>query len=70
MSLRPRFLGLYQTAIMAGPIHGSCAYGWGAYRFADGVVYVGFWERGKPNGFGTRYSASGGAGEGFGKREC
>jgi hypothetical protein len=67
MSILPRFLGLYQTSIMAGPIHGSCSYGWGAYRYADGVVYVGFWERGKPNGFGTRYSPSGGAQEGFWK---
>ena len=67
MSLRPRFLGLYQTATMAGAIHGSCSYGWGAYRYADGVVYVGFWERGKPNGFGTRYSSSGGAVEGIWK---
>lgn len=67
MSLRPRFLGIYQSSIMAGAIHGSCSYGWGAYRYADGVVYVGFWERGKPNGFGTRYSASGGAQEGLWK---
>ncbi len=67
MSIRPRFLGIYQTAIQAGPILGSCSYGWGAYRYADGVVYVGFWERGKPNGFGTRYSPSGGAQEGFWK---
>lgn len=67
MSILPRFLGLYQTATMAGAIHGSCSYGWSAYRYADGVVYVGFWERGKPNGFGTRYSPSGGAVEGFWK---
>jgi len=67
MSLRPRFLGIYQSSIMAGAIHGSCSYGWGAYRYADGVVYVGFWERGKPNGFGTRYSPSGGVMEGFWK---
>ncbi len=67
MSIRPRFLGLYQAAIQAGPIFGSCSYGWGAYRHADGVVYVGFWERGKPNGFGTRYYPSGGVQEGFWK---
>gem|GEM_PF-893513 len=67
MSLRPRFLGLYQTSIMAGAIHGSCSYGWGAYRYADGVVYVGYWERSKPNGFGTRYSPTGGAVEGVWK---
>ena len=67
MSILPRFLGLYNTAIMAGPIHGGCSYGWGAYRYADGVLYVGFWERGKPNGFGTRYSPSGGVVEGFWK---
>jgi hypothetical protein len=56
MSIRPSFLGVYQSAIAEGPIHGSCTYGWGAYRYADGSVHVGFWERGKPNGFGTRYS--------------
>ena len=67
MSIRPRFLGIYQSSIMAGAIHGSCSYGWGAYRYADGAVYVGFWERGKPNGFGTRYSPSGGAQEGLWK---
>jgi len=67
MSLRPRFLGIYQRSIMAEAIHGSCSYGWGAYRYADGVVYVGFWESGKPNGFGTRYSPSGGTQEGLWK---
>ena len=56
MTLRPTFLGVYQRAVAEGPIHGPCSYGWGAYRYADGAVYVGFWERGKPNGFGTRYS--------------
>ncbi|MDP2790325.1 MAG: WG repeat-containing protein [Rectinemataceae bacterium] len=67
MSIRPRFLGLYQTSIQAGPIHGGCSYGWGAYRYADGAVYVGFWERGKPNGFGTQYSPSLGLMEGLWK---
>jgi hypothetical protein len=56
MTLRPTFLGVYQRAIAEGPIHGTCTYGWGAYRYADGSVHVGFWERGKPNGYGTRYS--------------
>ncbi|MDX9783841.1 MAG: hypothetical protein RBT72_03710, partial [Spirochaetia bacterium] len=64
MSLRPRFLGIYQSSIVAGAIHGTCTYGWGAYRYEDGAVHVGFWERGKPNGFGTRYSPSGEAQEG------
>lgn len=67
LSFRPRFLGIYQTSITAEAIHGGCAYGWGAYRYADGVVYAGFWERGKPNGFGTRYSRTGGVQEGFWK---
>jgi len=67
MSLRPRFIGIYQSSIMAGAIHGGCSYGWGVYRYADGVVYAGFWEKGKPNGFGTRYSPSGGAQEGLWK---
>lgn len=55
MSIRPRFLGIYQAAVLQGPILGSSSYGWGAYRFADGSVYVGFWERSMPNGFGVRY---------------
>lgn len=65
MSLQPRFFALYQSPALEGAILGSCAYGWGAYRYADGSVYVGFWERGKPNGFGTRYSPSRAAQEGF-----
>jgi hypothetical protein len=67
MSIRPKYLGVYQNAVAQGPIHGACSYGWGAYRYADGAVYVGFWERGKPNGFGSRYSPSGRVQEGLWK---